>query len=100
MPLIRLFTVAVWRLCCPPRRSWLATSWFPLARKGNTVMPIALGRVGAVVAGASVLVILGGAGGAIAGSLITSANIKDETIKARDIGPDAVTRSEVRNGAL
>ena len=60
----------------------------------------ALGRVGAVMAGASVLVILGGVGGAVAGTLITSANIADETIKARDIGPGAVTRSEVRDGSL
>ena len=63
-------------------------------------MHIALGRVGAVAAGASVLVILGGVGGAVAGTLITSANIQDQTIKARDIGPGAVTRSEVRDGSL
>lgn len=59
-----------------------------------------LGRVGAVVTGASVLVILGGVGGAVAGTLVTSAAIKNETIQARDIGPGAVTRSEVRNGSL
>jgi hypothetical protein len=59
-----------------------------------------LGRVGAVVAGASVLVILGGVGGAVAGTLVTSAAIKNETIQARDIGPGAVTRSEVRDGSL
>lgn len=63
-------------------------------------MHIGLGRVGAVAVGASVLVILGGVGGAVAGTLITSANIQDQTIKARDIGPGAVTRSEVRDGSL
>jgi len=63
-------------------------------------MPTSFGRVGAVTAGASVLVLLGGAGGAVAGSLVTSATIKNETIQARDIGPGAVTRSEVRDGTL
>jgi len=63
-------------------------------------MHIALGRTSAVLAGASVLVMLGGVGGAVAGTLITSANIQDGTIKARDIGPGAVTRSEVRDGSL
>lgn len=63
-------------------------------------MHIALGRLGAVVAGASVLVILGGVGGAVGGTLITSARIADETIRARDIGPGAVTRAEVRDGTV
>jgi hypothetical protein len=57
-------------------------------------------RLGAVIAGASILVLLGGVGGAVAGSLITSASIKDETIRARDIAPGAVTQSEVRDGTL
>jgi hypothetical protein len=63
-------------------------------------MHLALTRVGAVAAGAIVLVILGGVGGAVATTLITSANIADETIRSRDIGPGAVTRSEVRDGSL
>ncbi len=63
-------------------------------------MHTSLGRLSAVTVGATVLVILGGVGGAVAGTLITSANIKDETIKARDISPGAVTRSEVRDGSL
>ena len=57
-------------------------------------------RLTAVVAGASILVLLGGVGGAVAGSMITSANIQDETIRSRDIAPGAITRSEVRDGTL
>jgi hypothetical protein len=63
-------------------------------------MQVAVGRAGAVVAGATVLVVLGGVGGAVAGALVTSAGIKDETIRARDIAPGAVSESEVRNGSV
>jgi hypothetical protein len=63
-------------------------------------MPTSVGRVGAVTAGASILVLLGGVGGAVAGSMVTSATIKNETIQARDIAPGGVTRSEVRDGTL
>jgi hypothetical protein len=46
-------------------------------------------RTGAVVAGAAVLATLSGIGGAVAGGLITSADIKDETIRSRDISSAA-----------
>ena len=42
-------------------------------------------RTGAVVAGAAVLVTIGGVGGAVAAGQITSSDIRDQTIKQRDI---------------
>jgi hypothetical protein len=46
-------------------------------------------RLAAVTAGAALLVGLGG-GGAIGAALVTSAQIKDGTIRARDINPPTV----------
>ncbi|MGH3334070.1 MAG: hypothetical protein ACRDPJ_22475 [Nocardioidaceae bacterium] len=57
-------------------------------------------RTGAVVAGSTVLVALGGVGGAFAAGQITSADIKDQTIQGRDIGGEAVGSSETRDGSL
>src|SRR3954452_18809485 len=57
-------------------------------------------RVTPVVAGAAILVALGGVGGAFAGQLVTSAQIKDQTIQARDIDSGAVSSSEIRNGGI
>src|SRR3954451_22369606 len=57
-------------------------------------------RVTPVVAGAAILVALGGVGGAFAGQLVTSAQIKDLTIQARDIDAGAVSTSEIRNGGI
>ena len=57
-------------------------------------------RTGAVALGSAVLVTLGGVGGATAANMITSHDIKDETIQARDIHRGGVTTSEVRNGTL
>jgi hypothetical protein len=59
-----------------------------------------LSRACAVVAGVGLLLTLGGVGGAVAAALVTSADIKNETIRALDIAPGAVTRSEVRNGTV
>jgi hypothetical protein len=57
-------------------------------------------RVTPVVAGAAILVALGGVGGAFAGQLVTSAQIKDQTIQSRDIDAGAVSSSEIRNGGI
>ncbi|MGH3333029.1 MAG: hypothetical protein ACRDPJ_17160 [Nocardioidaceae bacterium] len=57
-------------------------------------------RTGAVLVGATVLVTLGGVGGAVAATQITSRDIKDQTIQKRDIGTGAVGSDEVRNGTL
>jgi hypothetical protein len=57
-------------------------------------------RTGAVVAGAAVLATLSGVAGAAAAGLITSADIKDETIRQRDIRTGGVGSSEVANGSL
>jgi hypothetical protein len=42
-------------------------------------------RTGAVIIGAAVLVGLGGASGAVAATMVTSSNIKDDTIRSRDV---------------
>jgi hypothetical protein len=57
-------------------------------------------RAFAVVGGAAVLLLLGAAGGAVGASLVTSADIKDQTIRARDIAASAVARRHVRDGSL
>jgi hypothetical protein len=57
-------------------------------------------RTGAVVAGAAVLVTIGGVGGAVAAAKITSSDIKNQTIKKIDIGANAVGSSELVNGSI
>ncbi len=57
-------------------------------------------RTGAVVAGAAVLAMLSGIGGAVAAGVITSADIKDETIRQRDIHTGGVASSEVADRSL
>jgi hypothetical protein len=57
-------------------------------------------RIAPVAVGAVILVAVGGIGGAQAARLITSEQIKDNTIQARDIDTGAVTSNEVRNGSL
>jgi hypothetical protein len=52
------------------------------------------------VAGAAVLVTIGGVGGAVAAGQITSSDIKDQTIQQRDIARGGVDSSEVENGSL
>ena len=54
----------------------------------------------ALVASAAVLALVAGAGGAVAGSLITSADIKDKTIKKVDLAKNAVVTKKVKNGTL
>lgn len=56
-------------------------------------------RVAAVTVGA--LVVIGaGAGGATAGALVTSADIRNQTIQSEDIGPDAIGGSELKDLAV
>lgn len=57
-------------------------------------------RTGAVVAGATVLAVLGGAGGAVAAGLITSADIKDDTIRSRDIKDGTIRQGDIDPTAL
>ena len=60
---------------------------------------MANGRTLTLVACASILAIAAG-GGAVAGSLITSADIKDKTIKKVDLAKNAVVTKKVKNGTL
>ena len=57
-------------------------------------------RTVAVMAGASILVSLGGVGGAVAGGMVTSADIKDGTIRAIDIATGSIRGPEVMDGSL
>jgi hypothetical protein len=65
-----------------------------------TIREMVNSRTGAVVAGATVLVTMGGVGGALAATQITSRDIADGTIAKRDIGTGAVGSNEVRDGTL
>lgn len=56
-------------------------------------------RTAAVAAGAAVLVLVGGTG-AVAASQITSAQIKDHTIRGVDIANDTVTSLNIHNGSI
>ena len=62
-------------------------------------MSLRMNRSVAVIAGAAVLV-AASSFGAVAAKLVTSADIKDETIKKVDIGKSAVTSSEVKDKSL
>src|SRR5680860_52158 len=57
-------------------------------------------RTGAVIAGATVLVTLGGVGGAVAVGQITSSDIKNQTIQSWDIAKGGVGSSEIRKGSV
>lgn len=57
-------------------------------------------RTGGVVLGATALVAIGGIGGATAAGMITSSDIKDQTIQREDIGKGGVASSEVLNHSL
>jgi len=57
-------------------------------------------RTGAVIAGSTVLVTLGGVGGAFAAGQIRSSDIKDQTIMRRDIGAGGVGSSEVKDQSI
>lgn len=54
-------------------------------------------RLGAVAVGATIIAVVGG-GSAVAASQITSAQIKDQTIRSRDIATAGVGTSEIRDG--
>lgn len=57
-------------------------------------------RIAAVAAGSAVLVGLGSIGGAYAADLITSHDIKNQTIQSWDIHKNGVGKSEVRDDAV
>jgi hypothetical protein len=65
-----------------------------------SIRQIVHSRTGAVIVGATVLMTLGGVGGAVAAGQITSRDIQDGTIQKRDIGKGAVGSYEVRDGTL
>ena len=54
----------------------------------------------ALVVGASILALAAGGGGAVAGSLITSQDIQDKTIKTADLKKGAVKTQKVQDGTL
>ena len=53
-----------------------------------------------LVAGAATLAVVFGGGGAVAASLITSADIKNQTIRSVDIHANGVGKSEIRDAAV
>ena len=53
-----------------------------------------------LVASAATLAVVFGGGGAVAASLITSADIKNQTIRSVDIHADGVGKSEIRDAAV
>jgi len=57
-------------------------------------------RTGAVVAGAAVLVTLGGVGGAVAANTVGSADIRDGAVHTVDIHDHAVTSAKLSLGVL
>jgi hypothetical protein len=57
------------------------------------------GRVATVIAGAAVLAVFGG-GTAVAGSLITSAQIKDSTIVSADVKDGGLKGADIMNSSL
>jgi hypothetical protein len=64
------------------------------------ILSILRTRSAAVVGGAAVIALAATGGGAVAASLVTSNDIKDGTIKAVDIKPDAITGDVVGDGAV
>ena len=64
----------------------------------NLSMPKSRGL--ALVACASILVLAAGGGGAVAGSLITSKDIKDKSIKKVDLAKNSVVSTKVKDGTL
>ena len=53
-----------------------------------------------LVAGAAALAFVFAGGGAVAASLVTSADIKDQTIRSVDIHADGVGKSEIRDAGV
>ena len=64
----------------------------------NLSMPKSRGL--ALVACASILVLAAGGGGAVAGSLITSKDIQDKSIKKVDLAKNSVVSTKVADGSL
>ena len=64
----------------------------------NLSMPKSRGL--ALVACASILVLAAGGGGAVAGSLITSKDIQDKSIKKVDLAKNSVVSTKVKDGTL
>ena len=58
------------------------------------------GRGVALVASAAVLALAAGGSGAVAASLITSADIKDKAVKKVDLAENSVVSSKVKDGTL
>ena len=65
-----------------------------------TISNFARGRTAAVVAGATVLVTLGGVGGAVAAGTIGSADIRDGGVHGVDIHDHAVSSNKLTRGVL
>lgn len=63
-------------------------------------MKVMHSRTGAVLAGAGALILLGGVGGAAARDYVTSPEIKDQTVKSRDIAAGGVGHSELRDSSV
>ncbi|HET6624959.1 MAG TPA: hypothetical protein VFG63_01085 [Nocardioidaceae bacterium] len=57
-------------------------------------------RVGAVAVGTTVLLTLGGVGGAVAGNMVGSADIRNGSVKKIDLGRNAVGTIEIKNGTV
>ena len=55
---------------------------------------------GTVVVAAAAVLAVGAGSGAVAGSLITGKDIKDHSIKAKDLDAGSVTTNKVKNGTL
>src|SRR6188472_4113678 len=55
---------------------------------------------GAVVLAAAAILAAGAASGAVAGAKITGKDIKDHSIKAKDLDAGSVTTNKVKNGTL
>jgi hypothetical protein len=57
-------------------------------------------RTGAVIAGATVLVTLGGIGGAVAAGQINSRDIKNDSIRSIDVKNGTLSGADVENGSI
>ena len=65
-----------------------------------THLPMLKNRGVALVVSATALALIAGGGGAVAASLITSADIKDKTIQTVDLHKNAVTSPKVKDRSL
>lgn len=65
-----------------------------------TIKELVHSRTGAVIAGATVLVTLGGVGGAIAAGQINSRDIKNGSVRSVDVKNDTLRGVDVKNGSI